>query len=164
MHPETVSFAAPWDDRLRLCTPLTAAVLVSAALFLPAGQPWSWLVKGVLIMLVVGLWAWAPRAYRLESGHLVVERLIGDVRIPLINVRHARIMHPDETRRAVRVCAVGGCFGYFGRFLNGMETQTWYVTDTHKCVRLDLASLPVVISPSDPAAFLSALPNDLPRN
>jgi hypothetical protein len=157
MHPETVTFAARWDNRLRISTPLISALVVSVVLILP-GQPWTWLAKGVLVVMLAGIWAWAPKSYRVEQDDLIVKRLAGEVRIPLAGLRNARIMRPDETRGAVRIWAVGGCFGYFGRFLNGLETQTWYVTDTRKCVRLDCVPDTVVISPSDPPAFLSALP------
>ncbi len=56
-----------------------------------------------------------------------------------------------------RVWAVGGLFGYFGQFLNGTESQDWYVTDLQRCVRLECAAGVVVVSPSDPAAFLAAV-------
>lgn len=158
MHPESMTFAAPWDNRLRIYTPLICAVLVSIALILPARHPWLWLAKGSLLMTIFGIWAWAPRAYRVERDHLIIKRLIGDVQIPLMSLRQARIMNPDETRGAARIWGVGCCFGYFGRFLNGAETQIWYVTDTHRCIRLDCLPHPVVISPSDPAALISALP------
>ena len=158
MHPESMTFAAPWDHRLRVYTPLICAVFLSIALILPATTPWLWLIKGILLMTIFSIWAWAPRAYRVERDHLIIKRLIGDVQIPLITLRQARLMKLEETRGAVRVWAVGCCFGYFGRFLNGVETQIWYVTDTQKCIRLDCIPHPVVISPSDPEALISALP------
>jgi len=127
-------------------------------LFLPTGRAWLWLLKGVLLIMLFAIWAWAPRAYRVEREHLIIKRLIGDVRILLRDLRQARLMTPEETRGVARIWGVGCCFGYFGRFLNGVETQIWYVTDTQKCVRLDCPPGIVVISPSDTAAFMSMLP------
>ncbi|MEO8591920.1 MAG: PH domain-containing protein [Candidatus Solibacter sp.] len=164
MHAETITFAAPWDNPLRVFTPLICALVLALALFMPATIPLQWVVKGILLMTLLGIWAWAPRAYRMERNHLIVQRLIGDVRIPFTTLRRVRIMSPDETRGAVRIWAVGSCFGYFGRFLNGTETQTWYVTDTEKCIRLECSPHPIVISPADPEALISALPLSLQRS
>jgi hypothetical protein len=155
---QTVKFAASWDLRLRLCTPLIAALIIVLAVFLPVKTPWLRVVEAMLPIGLLGLWAWAPRAYRVDRGNLIVERPVGDLLISLADLRSARLMRPGETGGAMRIWAVGGCFGYYGRFLNGIETQTWYVTDTEKCVRLECVAEVFVVSPSDPAAFLSALP------
>jgi hypothetical protein len=157
MHPLTVSFAARWDNQLRLSTLVICALVLSLVFILPSAQGWVWLIKIALLVTVAGVWAWAPRLYRVEGDELIVRRLIGSVRIPLAGLRAARLMSPDELRGATRTWAVGCCFGYFGRFLNGVESQSWYVTDRKSCVRLDCAVGVVVISPSNPRACLSAL-------
>jgi hypothetical protein len=89
------------------------------------GQSWVWLVKSVFPFLLAGIWMWAPRTYRIEGDALIVQRRVGGVRIPLRGLHHVRLMNPDELRGAIRIWAVGACFGYFGRFLNGVESQTW---------------------------------------
>lgn len=159
MPPDSASFAALWDKRLRVCTPLICAVIVFVVLSLPWGPVWLWLIKGPLLVMIAGIWAWAPRAYRVEGDYLIIRRLIGDVRIPLQGLRQARLMSPEELRGTVQIWAVGCFFGYFGKFLTGVESQIWYVTDTQRCVRLDCPPHIVVISPSDPVAFMSALPS-----
>jgi Bacterial PH domain len=157
MHPLTTSFAARWDKQLRLSTPLICALVLSLVFILPSTRGWVWLIKVALLVTVIGVWAWAPRRYKVEGDELIIRRLIGSVRIPLSGLRNARLMSPDELLGATRSWAVGCCFGYFGRFLNGFESQSWYVTDRRSCVRLDCAVGVVIISPSNPAACLSAL-------
>jgi hypothetical protein len=151
------SFAAPWDQRLRVGTPLIAAVMLGAALLVQPVQPWMWGIRCAIVLAIFCAWAWAPRAFRLEGGDLVVARGIGGIRIPLSGLTAARRMRPDELRGAARVCASGGFFGYYGRFLASIESQRWFVTDREKAVRLDLPGGVVVVSPSDPDAFLARL-------
>src|ERR1039458_3819326 len=111
MHPLTVSFAARWDRQLKVSTPLICALVLALVFILPSGRGWVWLIKVALLVTVVGVWAWAPRLYRVEGDELIIRRLIGDVRIPLSGLRDARIMSPDEFRGAARTWAVGCCFG-----------------------------------------------------
>jgi hypothetical protein len=127
-------------------------------LVVPAGKTATLFVKSGLLVTLVGIWAWAPRAYQLEDRELIVRRWVRAVRIPLSNLNEARLMTAEELRGVTRIWAVGSCFGYYGKFLNGFEHQTWYVTDRQSCVRLECSTGIVVISPSTPADFLSALP------
>jgi len=153
-----MSFAAKWDRRLRLSTALICIVLISMVLIMPWDPALFVAIKGVLVSMIIGIWAWAPKGYRIINEYLVVKRMIGDVRISLVGLSRARLMIPEELRGTFEIWAVGGFFGYFGRFLNGIEQQTWYVTDREKCVRLDCPAGIFVVSPLDPEAFLSALP------
>jgi hypothetical protein len=157
MHPLTASFAARWDRQLRLSTPLICALILFLVFILPSAQGSVWLIKGALLVTLAGVWAWAPRRYEVGGDGLIIRRWIGSVRIPLSGLKSARFMSPGELRGATRTWAVGCCFGYYGRFLNGLESQRWYVTDRRSCVRLDCTAEVVVISPSNPAACLSAL-------
>jgi|ERR1039458_451235 hypothetical protein len=158
MLPASASFAAPWDRQLRISTPLICALIIALVVIVPSPSVALWFVKGAMLVLLFGIFAWAPRAYRIEGNELVVRRWIGSPRIPLSDPSRARLMPPGEVRGATRIWAVGCCFGYYGRFLNGFEHQTWYVTDRQSCVRLDCSAGIVVVSPSSPADFLSALP------
>ena len=152
-----MAFSARWDKTLRISTLLIGALILSLMVFLPSATWWQWAIKLGVPLLIVGAAAWAPRSFRIESDALIVSRFIGSVRIPLAGLRKARLMDPAELRGAVRIWAVGGFCGYYGKFLSGFESQTWYVTDRQSCVRLDCDAGIVVISPSDPEACLAAL-------
>jgi hypothetical protein len=157
MHPPANSFAAPWDRRLRISTALIGALLGAIVLIMPWQPALLPAAKAVVILIPIGLWEWSPKGYRLTNDALVVHRAVGDRRIPLAGLKQARRLAPEELNGAVRVWAVGGFCGYFGSFMNGIETQTWYVTDVAKCVRLDVPAGIFVVSPHDPDAFLAAL-------
>jgi len=158
MLPVPTSFAARWDSQLRVCTLLICTLVIGLALAVPPRITGLWFIRGGLLIMLVGVWAWAPRAYRIDGNELIVRRWIGSIRISLLPLKDARLMPPEELRGAARIWAVGCCFGYYGRFLNGLDPQTWYVTDRQSCVRLDCAGGVVVVSPSRPADFLLALP------
>lgn len=106
MHPLMVSFPARWDRQLRLSTPLSCALVLALVLFWPSGRGWVWLINIALLVTVAGIWAWAPRLYKVEGDELIIRRLIGSVRIPLSGLRIARLMSPDELRGATRTWAV----------------------------------------------------------
>jgi hypothetical protein len=158
MIPASISFGARWDAELRIFTPLICCLIAGLVVFVPAPAMAFWFGKALLLAIVLGIWACAPRAYRIEGNDLVVQRWIGGTRISLSDLHQARRMPPGEVRGATRIWAVGSCFGYYGKVLNGFERQTWYVTDRLSCVRLDCSAGVVVISPSAPADFVSALP------
>jgi len=164
MHP--VSFAAPWDKSLKTSTSLVSALFLALMFLLPSATGWQWLVKGGMLLLLAGLAAWAPRSFVIDGDRLIVRRFIGRVCISLAGLNDAQLLELGALRGVVRVWGVGGFFGYYGRFLNGFESQTWYVTDRQSCIRLDCAAGIVVISPSDPAACLEALagPKQAPRS
>ncbi|MEO8369941.1 MAG: PH domain-containing protein [Candidatus Solibacter sp.] len=155
MHP--VSFAAPWDKSLKVSTSLVGALLFSLMFLMPSATTWQWLVKFGLLLLVAGTAAWAPRSYAIDGEQLIVRRFIGSVRISLAGLKSAQLLERSALGDVVRVWAVGGFFGCYGRFLNGLESQTWYVTDRQSCIRLECAAGVVVISPADPAACLAAI-------
>jgi|ERR1039457_6011246 hypothetical protein len=158
MFPAPTSFAARWDTHLRIFTPLICSFIAGLVVFVPSPIIALWFIKGALLALVLGVWAWGPRAYQIQGNELLVRRWVGSIRIPLSGLSEARRIPPEELRGAIRTWAVGFCFGYYGRFLNGFERQTWYVTDRQSCVRLVCSAGVVVISPSAPADFVSALP------
>lgn len=131
---------------------------MALVVFVPSPSTVLWFVKGAMLVLLLGIFAWAPRAYQMEGNELVVRRWIGSARIQLSDACRARLVPPGEVCGTTRIWAVGCCFGYYGKFLNGFEAQTWYVTDRRSLVRLDCSAGIVVVSPSSPGDFLSALP------
>ncbi len=155
------SFAAPWDRRLQIATATVCLLPLCLAVVMPPTPAWMWAIKAAMLLAVLSTWTWAPQGYRVEPNCVVVRRPVGELRIPLATTCHARLVAADELRGTIRIWGVGGLFGYFGRFLNGTESQRWYVTDLSRCVRLECAGKVIILSPSDPAAFLAALRNTL---
>jgi len=150
-------FTAPWDSLLKILTPIVC-VLPTAIAMLPPYEPlWTLLLKMALVNLGPLCWLFSPRGYSIERGVLRIHRPISTLRIPLTGGEEARLVPQAELKGAMRTFGVGGCFGYYGRFqLNG-EAQRWYLTDRSRAVRVVTAAGVLLLSPSDPAAFLKAL-------
>lgn len=75
------------------------------------------LVLGCLIaLLLVGAYVFSPQGYTISEQAIVVNRLVGNVRLPLESVREVRAATADDLRGCIRLFASGGLFGYFGLF------------------------------------------------
>jgi hypothetical protein len=109
-------------------------------------------------LLLAGAYAWSPRSYAFSERSIVVKRLIGTVRIPLDNVREARIATADDFRDCLRTFGNGGLFGYYGQFSTAkLGKCTWYVTNRSHAVVLITGSATTVFSPDDIDGFLAAM-------
>ena len=67
-------------------------------------------------VIVVGAYAWSPRGYAVAERSITVNRLIGNVRIPLDSIRELRAATADDFRGCLRLFGNGGLFGYYGLF------------------------------------------------
>ena len=151
--------AAPLDRPTRLITAAFVAAFAGFALSISAAEAGATAVGlGVVVPLVLTLLAYgfAPARYRLSSdGDLrVVRRWFGG--------RGFRISSAEATSAVfglggIRLVGSGGAFGWYGLFWRkGTGTYRAYVTDRTKLVVCNGPDGLVVLSPADPAAFLSA--------
>lgn len=151
-HPNQ-RFSAPYDRTVMWATGLVAAVLLVVALV--TGLPALLAVDAIII---AGGYAFSPRGYRIENGEIAVERLVGDLRIPLNVLRAARAATPDDTRGMIRLFGSGGFFGYYGLFRTAqLGTCHFYATDRSKMVVLIGEDRNYVLSPHDVTGFLDTL-------
>ena len=138
----------------------TAAKTISAVVFVivavVAALTQNLLAVGAGILILVLSYAWAPRGYTLEGGTLFIHRLVGTVRIPLERAQ-VRLASTEDLSATIRLFGNGGLFGYYGLFTTAkLGKCTWYVTDRSKAVVIVTTARTVLVSPSDPTAFLSA--------
>ena len=96
MLPVPTSFAARWDSQLRAYTLLICTLVIGLALAVPPRTTSFWFLKGGLLIMLVGVWAWAPRAYRIDGNDLIVRRWVGCIRISLLALKDARLMPPGR--------------------------------------------------------------------
>ena len=113
----------------------------------PAG---AMIVTGLLIALLA-LWlrGGQPVAYRIEPDALVVERRRGQTRL----VGAVR-PHDEGATLGLRL-GTGGIYGQRGRA--HMSTGGWartIATDLRRSALIRVGTVPVVVSPADPAAFV----------
>jgi hypothetical protein len=145
-------FSAPYDATAKLAT-AALCVLVPVVSILSRIP----LALAAMLLVIVLCYAWAPRGYLLRDGEIVIRRLVGEVRIPLSEVRELRAVTPDDLRGCIRLWGSGGAFGYFGNFRTSrFGNCTWYVTDRSKALVVVTSDRTILLSPADTAAFLEA--------
>ncbi len=147
-------FSASYDSTTKTISAITCALLIGVSLL--AQQP---LVLGLSALILVLAYAYSPRGYGFSEQSLIVKRLIGDVRIPLEDVRAARRATSDDLRGCMRLWGSGGLFGYYGLFrTSALGRCTWYVTNRQKMAVLVTGSKTALFSPDDVDGFLAAIP------
>lgn len=109
-------------------------------------------------VIVVGAYAWSPRGYAVAERSITVNRLIGNVRIPLDSIRELRAATADDFRGCLRLFGNGGLFGYYGLFRTSkLGKSTWYVTNRGKAVVVVTGKKTVLFSPDDVEGFTAAI-------
>lgn len=107
------------------------------------------------IVLVLTIYLWAPRRYSIDRTNISIHRGIGDIQIPLSEVKDVR-KDPSGFFEAIRVFGVGGMFGYYGRFYSGkLGHYTAYVTNGKNAVIIESKKVKYMISPNNPEAFVN---------
>jgi hypothetical protein len=124
----------------------------------------STIVAGVEVVILGLAYAYSPRGYAVLDGTLIVKRLIGDVRIPLRDIREARAAAADDLSGCIRLFGSGGLFGWYGLFRTSkLGKCTWYITNRNNAVVLITGARTVVISPDDVEGFVSEIRTVVPE-
>jgi len=147
------SFSASYD--------LTTKI-ISAAVFLILAVPvvaTKSVVIGALGAAVLAIsFAYSPRGYEIWGRSIVVRRLMGNVSVPLDEVRELRKATAEDFRGCIRLWGNGGLFGYYGLFRTAtLGKCTWYVTNRRNVVVLVTGAKTVLFSPDDVEGFLAAV-------
>jgi len=146
------AFSASYDSTAKVISAVVCLLVIAVA----------WVVHmvflAVLFPLLIGFtYAYSPRGYAISGGAIVVRRLIGDIRVPLADVREVRAGTPDDFTGCLRLWGNGGLFGYTGLFqTTKLGTCRWYVTNRSKAVIVATQSKTLVLSPDDVAGFMGA--------
>jgi hypothetical protein len=100
----------------------------------------------------IGAYVFAPRALRVDRGVVVVERVVGPMRIAATRVQ---LLPPEQLQGSLRTFGVGGLFGSYGRFRNRtVGSYRKYATRYSGYVLLSTDGVPVVITPAEPEEFV----------
>ena len=91
LNQTLVRFSAGYDTTakvisLSVFTTLLAVVVLSHNAF----------VAALSVLLVIGFYAYSPRAYAVSSQSIIIKRLIGDVQVPLANIDQLRVANSDD--------------------------------------------------------------------
>lgn len=148
-----MSFAATYDRTTRILSALVCLGLATAAV-----ASHSRFVAFLSAAVIILGYAYSPRGYVVAGRAILVKRLIGNIRVPLENLREARPATPEDLRFCVRLWGSGGFFGYYGLFrTTRLGKCTWYVTDRSRTIVVVTESKTTLYSPDDTEAFLAAI-------
>jgi hypothetical protein len=115
-------------------------------------------VGALATLLLIAAYAYSPNGYEISGRSIVVKRLIGDVQIPLDDVREVRAATPEDFRGCLRLWGNGGLFGYYGLFRTSkLGKCTWYVTNRRNAAVVITGAKTVVFSPDDRDGFVAAI-------
>jgi hypothetical protein len=152
------AFRQPYDATTKVVSTLVCVGFVIAALV--SKSP---LLAGVEVALLALAYAYSPRGCTVREGAIVVDRRIGEVRIPLAGIREARTATPEDLRGCLRLWASGGLFGYYGLFRTSKLGRCWwYVTNRRNIVVVVTAAQTSLFSPDDTHGFLEAIRTAVP--
>lgn len=146
-------FSVSYDRTTKVVTALGCVLLA-----IPAATVHNIAVRIVAILTVLVSFAYSVRSYSFAEGSVVVNRLIGNVRVPLEGIREARPATADDFSGCIRLWGSGGMFGYYGWFRTSrLGTCKWYVTDRSKAVVVRTETQTILFSPDEGDRFLERI-------
>jgi hypothetical protein len=150
---ESQSFSASFDSTTKI-----VSVVVFVVLLLAAAVTRSAIVAGLGAAVILLSFAYSPRGYAILERSIVVNRLIGNVRIALDGIREIRAATTDDFRGCLRLWGSGGLFGYYGIFQTSrLGRGTWYVTNRSNAVVVITDAKTVLFSPDNVDGFITAI-------
>lgn len=167
-------FDAPWDGALKASTGLFLLLMTGMAVGFAAfdvrlgadGDAFRWgllLAPVILVLVVPGIWALAPRGYTIEGGELTVNRPLLPVRIPLATIRGVSLMDRKQAGAFVKVAGAAGLFGHYGRFYSSaLGSFRLYATRRDHLVVIDADAGRFVVTPATPERFVEAVRRGAP--
>src|ERR1700752_3724852 len=83
---------------------------------------------GIAPILLVGCYLYAPKNYTLNENSLVINKVLGHVRIEFADIKEVEKI-PQFEGGTIRTFGSGGFFGYYGKFYNrNIGKMNIYVT------------------------------------
>ncbi|HXP89260.1 MAG TPA: PH domain-containing protein [Bryobacteraceae bacterium] len=154
----SANFAAPYDRTTKILSAVVCVFLLSLAAVIQ-----NVIVAIVSILVIALAYAYSPRGYTIADRSVLIKRPIGNVRVPLDDVREARPASSDDYSGCIRLWGSGGLFGYYGLFrTDKLGRCTWYATDRSRAVVLITAAKTALFSPDDVEGFLAAIRRQAP--
>lgn len=152
---------AKMDATTKVITIVVVLLLLSLPLLSLLLEPPKLLVSISGFILLYGViiisYGFIPKRIAVSHDQILIKNLYGPMIININEIQSA--IKIDQLGLNIRTFGVGGLFGYFGYFNGG---DVWYVTNTHKKVKVVLKTGKIyMISPENPDDFLKAVHNQL---
>lgn len=150
------TFPARWSRLLIGMTAVASLILVAVVVLLqvPLGTPVGMLARLLPLAILVGSLLFTIRGYELAGRELRIRRLLWSTVVELGGLESV-VADPAATRRSIRTFGNGGLFSFSGWFRNKtLGSYRAWITDHRNAVVLRFPRRTLVVSPSDPAAFV----------
>jgi hypothetical protein len=146
-------FSASFDSTTKVVSTVVCLLLIVMAVVTKIA-----LVAGLGAAILIVSYAFSVRGYAIQDRSVIVNRFIGNVRLPLDGIRELRAASADDFRGCVRLWGNGGLFGYYGLFRTSkLGKCSWYLTDRSKAVVIVSQAKTVLCSPDDVTGFITAI-------
>lgn len=144
-------FTAPWSNKVKI-------ISIAASLMLALGAFWAEGLIGIaLIVLIVVLLAFSIRGYSIMNGQLLVHRLGWSNKFNLEEITSISY-EPHIMMGSLRLFGNGGFMGFTGWFQNSiLGSYRAFVTDGKNTVVVHLNNKKIVVSPAQPAEFVTVV-------
>jgi hypothetical protein len=155
---EPQSFSAPYDATSKAISAVVIALFAAIAI-----ATRSIIAAGSVALVLILAYGYSPRRYSILNRAIVVNRLVGNVRISLDGIRELRAATADDLRGCIRLWGSGGLFGWYGLFRTSkLGKCTWYVTNRGNAVVVITAVKTALFSPDDADRFIRAVQESVP--
>lgn len=155
--------AAPLDRSALIRSIATLAGLVAALIlifFISRISPIATLLAVPVIAVPALAYASTPMGYAMDERQLYIERkTLWRITVPLAQISACHPLPRASLQGAIRVYGTGGLFGWAGRYqARGLGRFSMHATNLDRLILVERKRRrPILISPADPAAFLTGL-------
>ena len=113
----------------------------------------------ILTAVYILAFAFRPIGYSLNSTHLIIHRPIADLKIERPRISSAVLIDRSDIGFAIRIFAVGGLFGYFGKYWSPKEGSiTYYATQKDNLILvITREKRKFIITPKNAEEFINDL-------
>jgi len=153
-------YKAKWGTSLKITSVLASLLMISATVPICWLVPIGWVKLYVLALgpgVIIPAALFIIRGYTLTENELLIQRLLWKTRIPLQGLVSAQVA-PDALRACIRTCGNGGLFSFTGYYYSKpLGHFRAFVTDLKTPVVLRFEKRTIVVSPSEPEAFVKVI-------
>ncbi len=157
-----MKFSAHLDTSVKLITGLFIfIILLSTVLVVVASDasPIALIISALLISIVLGVYLYRIKGYRLDNDSLDILRPLGAKSYMYTDIKSVRLLEDADMKGLIRTFGNGGVWGYTGHFYNKTLGSIYlYMTQKSPAIMLTLNnSEKIVLSPDDASTFISEL-------
>jgi len=123
-----MKYKASLDQTAKMLTGLTFVLI--AWLIFKLGfhhhfRLYRFAIIAVVLLILLTIYLYSAQSYEVSNSDLIINRKIGDMKIPLTSIQEIKQMTKDDLGWGLRACGNGGFFGYSGLFYFSKVKWVW---------------------------------------